>query len=161
MEGQMRVPPDYEQAFQRAELTFQYQRVYDIDTCTLTTLTPVPEGMDVGKMDFLGPRRRQERMGWSDFHWSFEIDTDAWWVSVSSELDLETARRIAMGDLNPITKQPIVDLSAGVLEDKENRERKPTLPLQRNRKPFQPSTTTNAMPIVSYFSILFLCKLVP
>lgn len=51
----MRVPPDYEQAFQRAELTFRHQRVYDMDTCALTTLTPVPEGMDADKMDFIGP----------------------------------------------------------------------------------------------------------
>lgn len=55
LENQMKVPTDYEQAFQRADLTFQYQRVYDIENDTVTTLQPVPADLDILQLDFLGP----------------------------------------------------------------------------------------------------------
>ncbi|KAL1925794.1 uncharacterized protein VTP21DRAFT_677 [Calcarisporiella thermophila] len=55
LENQMKIPPDYEQGFQRAELTFLYQRVYDPETAALSTLNPVPEDLDISMMEFLGP----------------------------------------------------------------------------------------------------------
>ncbi|RUS29376.1 PIN domain-like protein, partial [Jimgerdemannia flammicorona] len=82
----MPVPPDYLENFRRANFTFLYQRVYDPDAQALTTVNPVPEGLDIDNMDFLGPK-----------------------------LEPEVAWGIATGDLNPITKTPIVDLMANVL----------------------------------------------
>ncbi|RUS29506.1 PIN domain-like protein, partial [Jimgerdemannia flammicorona] len=128
MDGQLRVPPDYEKAFRRAELTFWYQRVYDLDARALTTVNPVPQGLDISEMDFLGPL-----------------------------LEPEVARGIATGDLNPITKEPIVDLTADASKDQENialhARRKPVSPWLQRNKTFRPkpSTTPNAKSITNYF----------
>ncbi|RUP44578.1 PIN domain-like protein, partial [Jimgerdemannia flammicorona] len=86
MNHEMPVPRDYLKNFRRANFTFLYQRVYDPDAQVLTTVNPVPEGLDIDNMDFLGPK-----------------------------LEPEVAWGIATGCLNPITKKPIVDLMANVL----------------------------------------------
>ncbi|OZJ03433.1 hypothetical protein BZG36_03184 [Bifiguratus adelaidae] len=92
LEGQHKVPRDYEQDFQRAELTFLFQRVYDMDTKFLVTVTPLPPDIDITDMDFLGPLIKDD-----------------------------IAHSIAIGDVDPISKKRFVELIFDEDADKENR----------------------------------------
>ncbi|KAG0235185.1 Rad2 nuclease [Actinomortierella wolfii] len=78
----VRVPTNYEQLFEQADLTFLYARVYDIDKMCLVHLNEVPEDLKdilaTPEYDFLGP-----------------------------PLSPEVAQGIATGRLNPITKEPL------------------------------------------------------
>ncbi|KAK0544796.1 hypothetical protein OC846_005920 [Tilletia horrida] len=84
LEGKMRVPPDYARNFRRAELTFLHQRVIDPRTRALTTLTPIPAGVDEMAMNFIGP-----------------------------SIPAEQVRGIATGELDPITRLPVADIMQG------------------------------------------------
>jgi exonuclease-1 len=91
-EGKTIVPADYELDFNRAEFTFLYQRVYDIDSGEMIHLNPVPANLDTTDMSFLGEK-----------------------------LDKETATKIALGILHPCTKLPIKDITLDSGHDnKEN-----------------------------------------
>jgi len=91
-EGKTIVPADYELDFNRAEFTFLYQRVYDIDSGEMIHLNPVPANLDTTDMSFLGEK-----------------------------LDKETATKIALGILHPCTKLPIKDIALDSGHDnKEN-----------------------------------------
>ncbi|KAF0388609.1 PIN domain-like protein [Gigaspora margarita] len=81
MDGKMEVPPDYSYNFRRAELAFLYQRVFDIETKCLVTLNPIPEDLDINPdTNFIGP-----------------------------DLDSDVALGIAIGEINPLTKKPIIN----------------------------------------------------
>ncbi|CAG8756863.1 2346_t:CDS:2 [Dentiscutata erythropus] len=81
MDGKIEVPLDYLYNFRRAELAFLYQRVFDIDTKCLVTLNPIPEDLDINPdTNFIGP-----------------------------DLDSDIALGIAIGELNPFTKEPIIN----------------------------------------------------
>lgn len=91
-EGKIPVPADYELDFNRAEFTFLYQRVYDMDSGEMIHLTPLPENLDTNDMSFLGEK-----------------------------LDKETASKVAQGILHPCTRKPIVDIQSNSRYDnKEN-----------------------------------------
>ncbi|KAG2172212.1 hypothetical protein INT43_004753 [Umbelopsis isabellina] len=91
-EGKTKVPTDYELDFNRAEFTFLYQMVYDMDSRTMVHLTSLPKELDAKEMVFLG-----------------------------EELDSETATKIAQGIVHPCTRQAIKDLASGSTSDnKEN-----------------------------------------
>lgn len=79
LEGKVRVPPTYLKEFQQAELTFLYQRVYCPDAKQQVFLTPLPEGVDADDMPFIG-----------------------------AAVEPVTARAIAVGDVDPITKETIL-----------------------------------------------------
>jgi exonuclease 1 len=79
LEGKLRLPADYLQEFRQAELTFLYQRVYCPKAQQQVFLTPLPEDLNVDDMPFIG-----------------------------AAVDPATAHAIAMGDIDPITKRPIV-----------------------------------------------------
>ncbi|GJN89084.1 hypothetical protein Rhopal_002058-T1 [Rhodotorula paludigena] len=81
LEGQLTVPRDYLAEFRRAELTFLHQHVFDPVTRSLTHLNPLPEGMTLAQLPFIGPL-----------------------------LDADFARGLADGDIDPITKEAMVDL---------------------------------------------------
>ncbi|GAA5997792.1 uncharacterized protein JCM10292_006818 [Rhodotorula paludigena] len=81
LEGQLTVPRDYLAEFRRAELTFLHQHVFDPVTRSLTHLNPLPEGMTLEQLPFIGPL-----------------------------LDPDFARGLADGDIDPITKEAMVDL---------------------------------------------------
>ena len=60
LEGQLKIPKDYERELRRAELTFQHQRVFCPVTRKLVHLEPLPEHMTVEastseSMRFVGP----------------------------------------------------------------------------------------------------------
>lgn len=55
LEGQLTVPRDYLAEFRRAELTFLHQHVFDPVTRSLTHLNPLPEGMTLAQLPFIGP----------------------------------------------------------------------------------------------------------
>ena len=55
-EGKYELPPNYEKEFERAELTFKHQQVYDPRVRQVVPLTPLPEGMSWDYLEpFLGP----------------------------------------------------------------------------------------------------------
>ncbi|KAN0065259.1 hypothetical protein ACQY0O_001756 [Thecaphora frezii] len=79
--GKMRVPHDYAREFRKAELTFVHQRVWDPQQRCMATLTPLPDGTLDEMVPFIG-----------------------------APIDDELARRIAEGDVDPVTRLPMVDL---------------------------------------------------
>ncbi|EXX59232.1 PIN domain-like protein [Rhizophagus irregularis DAOM 181602=DAOM 197198] len=86
--NKVKVPPNYENDFKKAELVFLYQRVFDIETERLVTLNPVSEDLDIS------------------------LDTDY----IGSNMDKNIALGIAIGDINPITMKPIIQAKENVVE---------------------------------------------
>ncbi|BGP55305.1 hypothetical protein JCM8202_000618 [Rhodotorula sphaerocarpa] len=84
LEGNLNVPRTYLDDFRRAELTFLHQHVYDPRTRSLTHLTPLPDGKTAEDLPFIGPLLKQDY-----------------------------ARGIAEGEIDPITKERMVDLMPG------------------------------------------------
>lgn len=78
-DGKVRVPDDYLQRFKQAELTFMYQRVYCPKKQAVVCLTELDESINVDDMPFIG-----------------------------APIDAKLARAIAVGDVNPITKERII-----------------------------------------------------
>ncbi|KAI1487688.1 hypothetical protein F5X96DRAFT_131374 [Biscogniauxia mediterranea] len=78
-DGKYRVPTDYLKLFIQAEQTFLYQWAFCPKANELVHLTPPPADLNVEELPFIG-----------------------------SFVEPEMARRIAVGDVNPITKQEIV-----------------------------------------------------
>jgi exonuclease 1 len=78
-DGKFKVPENYLEAFKRAELTFLYQRVFCPDKQDVVFLTDPDSSVDVDNMPFIG-----------------------------AAVETELARAVARGDVNPITKKPIV-----------------------------------------------------
>ncbi|BGP24345.1 hypothetical protein JCM10295v2_003255 [Rhodotorula toruloides] len=81
LEGQLDVPRNYLDDFRRAELTFLHQHVFDPRTRKLTHLHPLPAGKTCDDLPFIGPL-----------------------------LDEDFARGLADGEIDPISKEPMVDL---------------------------------------------------
>jgi exonuclease 1 len=111
-QGEHRVSEDYLPKFFQAELTFIHQRVFCPIKKDLVFLTEPEPGQNVEDMPFIG-------------------------AAMSTEL----ARAVASGDVNPISKEPII---------------MPTLPTKRRHSPSNASTTVRpqpppAKPIDSYF----------
>ncbi|CAI2171441.1 19632_t:CDS:2, partial [Funneliformis geosporum] len=81
-----KVPPNYENDFKRAELAFLYQRVFDIETERLVTLNPIPKDLNISpNTDYIGPN-----------------------------IDEKIALGIAVGDINPITVKPMIQVGKEV-----------------------------------------------
>lgn len=78
-EGKHRVPEDYMADFTKAELTFLHQRVYCPKKKELVFLTEPSAGQGVEDMPFIG-----------------------------AHVDAEIATAVAVGDVNPMTKLPII-----------------------------------------------------
>jgi len=78
-DGKYRVSENYLAQFKQAELTFMHQRVFCPKKQGLVLLTDVETGIDVEEMAFIG-----------------------------AKVPDDMAQAIASGELNPITKQPIV-----------------------------------------------------
>lgn len=78
-DGKFRVSENYLAAFKQAELTFLHQRVFCPTRKELVFLTEPDPTLDVENMPFIG-----------------------------SAVDPQVARLVAAGDVNPITKEPIV-----------------------------------------------------
>ncbi len=85
-DGKFRVSENYLAAFRQAEQTFLHQRVYCPRKKALVLLTELGPGLDAAEMPFIG-------------------------AHVSREL----AQAIAVGDVNPISKAPIVPTIATCL----------------------------------------------
>lgn len=83
------ITTEYETEFLKAELTFQHQRVYcPIEKC-LVSLNPIPE----------------------NFHSNMELETSETFDNLDflgPILDVEIARGVAEGKLNPITFKPFI-----------------------------------------------------
>ncbi|CAK7565318.1 MAG: Rad2 nuclease [Sporothrix epigloea] len=78
-EGKFKVSENYLAAFYQAELTFLHQRVFCPVKQELILLSEPTNGLDVDEMRFIGHK-----------------------------IDNDIARAVAAGDLNPMTKEPIV-----------------------------------------------------
>lgn len=113
LEGKIRVPPNFLEAFKQAELTFLYQRVYCPEIQGQTFLTPIPEHLKVEDMPFIG-----------------------------AAVEPLIAQAIAVGDLNPMTKETIV-----VPPSPESRKRRASQLAQSVR----PAPNPPVKPIDSYF----------
>ncbi|BGO91324.1 hypothetical protein NBRC10512_007063 [Rhodotorula toruloides] len=81
LEGQLDVPRNYLDEFRRAELTFLHQHVFDPRTRKPTHLHPLPPDKTCDDLPFIGPL-----------------------------LDEDFARGLAAGEIDPISKEPMVDL---------------------------------------------------
>lgn len=55
LDGQYTVPVDYPAEFKRAELTFCHQHVFNPTTQSILHLEPLPAGMTVVDLPFVGP----------------------------------------------------------------------------------------------------------
>lgn len=75
LEGKMKVPAGYLEAFKRAEATFLYQWVYCLNKRAVVNFTDPHADVDIASMDFIG-----------------------------KELDCATARKVAQGLVHPHTK---------------------------------------------------------
>lgn len=83
------ITKEYETEFLKAELTFQHQRVYCPIEKRLVSLNPIPD----------------------DIYCNMELETDETFDNLDflgPMLDVETARGIAEGKLNPITHKPFI-----------------------------------------------------
>ncbi|KAJ6111834.1 hypothetical protein N7523_007895 [Penicillium sp. IBT 18751x] len=78
-DGNFQVPADYLANFKQAELTFLYQRVFCPNAKKLVTLTVPEEGINLDELPFIG-----------------------------GDVEAEIAAGVACGDLDPMTKEPIV-----------------------------------------------------
>ncbi|KAL9042409.1 MAG: hypothetical protein Q9214_003788, partial [Letrouitia sp. 1 TL-2023] len=78
-DGQYRVPPGYAEAFERAELTFLYQRIFCPLAGEVVGMQNLSEDLKCKDRNFMG-----------------------------SEIERDTAIGIAQGDLHPTTKRPLV-----------------------------------------------------
>ncbi|OJJ48662.1 hypothetical protein ASPZODRAFT_1652967 [Penicilliopsis zonata CBS 506.65] len=78
-EGHFRVPADYLQNFAQAERTFLYQRVFCPKAGKLVTLTPLDTSIELEELTFIG-----------------------------DDVEPEIAVQVARGDLDPMSKEPIV-----------------------------------------------------
>jgi exonuclease-1 len=80
-DGKMKVPEGYFEAFKRADMTFQYQRVFcPVENRIVMANDPEPETtIDDEILVYIGP-----------------------------DIDIEIARGVASGQLDPMTKQPIL-----------------------------------------------------
>ncbi|GAA5970771.1 hypothetical protein JCM11641_004449 [Rhodosporidiobolus odoratus] len=81
LEGQLTVPRTYLDEFRRAELTFLHQHVFDPVTRKLAHLHPLSSGLNLSDLPFIGPL-----------------------------LDETFACGLADGEIDPISKEAIVDL---------------------------------------------------
>ncbi|KAJ5668163.1 XPG/RAD2 endonuclease [Penicillium maclennaniae] len=78
-DGNFQVPTDYLANFKQAELTFLYQRVFCPNAKKLVTLTVPEKGINLDELPFIG-----------------------------GDVEAEIAAGVACGDLDPMTKEPIV-----------------------------------------------------
>jgi len=122
----MKVPKDYEENFKKAELTFLHQRVFDPNTETLVPLTPLPDSSECNIID---------------------------WEFIGSDLDVEVAKKIAKGELCPITKEPMTDTT--FIQTQKNFERTPKKSLSR---PIKNHSITSFFGAVSSPSSLEILK---
>ncbi|SCV74311.1 BQ2448_6743 [Microbotryum intermedium] len=90
LEGNLTVPRDYLDQFKRAEMTFLHQRVFCPHARSLIHFTPLPPGI---------------------------TDAATELPFVGAPLDEQVAQQLAEGEIDPITKEPIVDLNPSQVPD--------------------------------------------
>lgn len=81
-EGKYMIPLDYEESFQKALLTFKFQRVYDPEKKELVHLNNPDSLPELGKL----------LRGYQNVDW------------LGPDIDKDTAKRICLGELHPITR---------------------------------------------------------
>ena len=118
-DGKFHVPKDYLQAFYQAELTFLHQRVFCPKFQGLVMHTEPQHPLDEAKIPFIG-----------------------------AYVEPTIAQGVARGDLNPMTKLPII-------VDKETKTVTPTTPWASSRPQHQRSASSNDLkkgkPIDTFF----------
>ncbi|MDA4131831.1 MAG: hypothetical protein OK454_01720, partial [Thaumarchaeota archaeon] len=115
-EGKTKIPENYMAAFRQAELTFIHQRVFCPERQELVLLTEPDSTVDVEEMPFIG-----------------------------AGMDRELARAVAVGDVNPITKETIVLLET-LPERSSSRGQARSVAV-----PAPPRTPSLGKPIEQYF----------
>ncbi|GAA5928369.1 uncharacterized protein JCM15063_003860 [Sporobolomyces koalae] len=130
LEGNLTVPRDYLVGFERAELTFQHQRVFDPVHRQLVHFCPLPSGKSAADMPFVG-----------------------------AELDVEYARGVANGDIDPLSKVAMIDLMPDSFAKTTNQRTtyKPspaTSSFYRGKGPSKPSPKDPVQPAKGAASIL-------
>ncbi|CAK7272117.1 Rad2 nuclease [Sporothrix epigloea] len=113
-EGKFKVSENYITAFYQAELTFLHQRVFCPVKQELILLSEPASGMNVDEMLFIGHK-----------------------------IDNNIARGVAVGDLNPMTKEPII------LPSSPGKKRRASSDVEPKRPTFPPAyaNTRNSVPI--------------
>ncbi|KAK4704526.1 exonuclease 1, partial [Phenoliferia sp. Uapishka_3] len=140
--GQHKVPIDYLKDFQRAELTFCHQRVFDPESKKLVHLEHLPAGVEADFMPFVG-----------------------------AAMDDDFARGLALGDIDPLSRNSMIDIAPNKFEASQVRTSSTVFSSARantsNSKasykptPFyskKPKATTSATPISGAGSILSFFK---
>ncbi|KAB8228390.1 putative exonuclease [Aspergillus alliaceus] len=108
-EGQYHVPTNYLENFKQAELTFLYQRVFCPRAGMLVTLTPPADNVNLEELPFIG-----------------------------SDVEPELATGVARGDLDPMTKEPLILNPAPVGRLLHGIHRRQTLGSSAELKPNKP-----------------------
>ncbi|BGP15941.1 hypothetical protein JCM10213_003628 [Rhodosporidiobolus nylandii] len=126
LEGQLTVPRTYLDDFRRAELTFLHQHVFDPVQRKLIHLHPLPEGMNAAEhLPFIGP-----------------------------PLDEEFARALADGEIDPISKEAMVDLVPDSFSPKKPYQAEAFKPTASSSKPIAQKGKTAPAPVTGAGSIL-------
>lgn len=114
------VPPDYDERFRQADLTFQHQRIYDPVAKRMATLTPLPDALLSALLDFLGP-----------------------------PLPPEVCHQIATAQLDPYTKQPYPEPAPppAVSQSDATMKRTSSLPTFGQRKRPKPEPKAAPFPV--------------
>ncbi|KAK4786634.1 hypothetical protein SAY86_010467 [Trapa natans] len=135
------VPPDYEEMFRKAVLTFHHQRVYDPLCETIVHLSDVPDHLD-DDLDFLGP------------YPFFSFPNASLCISIFTLIPQHVAKRIAEGDLDPITKIPfqaeIVDSMLMIQNTCHSRVFMPEVKKKRLDLPAQKNLVTKYFCVASH-----------
>ncbi|GAA5885587.1 hypothetical protein JCM6882_007484 [Rhodosporidiobolus microsporus] len=105
LEGQLSVPRNYPDEFRRAELTFLHQHVFDPVERKLVHLHPLPAGKTAEDLPFIGPL-----------------------------LEHEFACGLADGEIDPISKEAIVDLVPDALSPQKPYRSEPFRPVASTSK---------------------------
>ena len=100
LEGKFRIPANYMQSFTQADNTFQYQWVFCPEAERLVHCTDLPQNVKAEDMPYIG-----------------------------AFVDAEIARQVAEGELNPMTKEPIIVTTRFKPQHKAPLNRSTTQPL--------------------------------
>jgi len=119
-EGKYKIPANYAQAFERAKLTFRYQRVYDIDEKKLVHLRKLPDALQGAQLDYLGP-----------------------------DLDQEVAQGVAEARLHPVTKEPFQEKLNVAEKYMKNQHVLKTFKVHRRKKKEPPPQKNNLLNYMS------------
>lgn len=109
LEGKISVPVGFEQEYEKADISFQYQRVFNPVTNEMATLNDIPDSL---------------------------LDHEHLLECIGPLHDIEIHRGIARGDLDPLTKETLLTREASLSQLKQLVSRDPPLQARTARRSY-------------------------